>query len=145
MPEWVRQGYQEYVKRLSMECQVSLIEIALCKRKAGVNVQQALRVEGEQMLKALPSGVHVVALDVEGNQWSTEKLAQILAKWMAMGKDVALMIGGPDGLAPECRAAARETWGLSKLTFPHPLVRLIVIEQLYRAWSMLRNHPYHRQ
>ncbi len=97
------------------------------------------------MLKAIPAGGHVVALDVDGCQWSTEGLAEMLAKWMAMGKDIALLIGGPEGLAPECRAAAKQTWGLSKLTFPHPLVRIIVIEQLYRAWSLLRNHPYHRQ
>lgn len=144
MPDWVRQGFHEYAKRMSGECRVRLVEVAIRKRTNGHDISQANRIEGEQMLKAIPAGVHVVALDVEGRQWSTEQLAEVLAKWMAMGKDIALLIGGPEGLAPECRAAAKETWGLSKLTFPHPLVRIIVVEQLYRAWTLLRNHPYHR-
>lgn len=145
MPEWVQQGFQEYAKRMSGECRVRLVEVAIRKRKTSHDVQQAMRIEGELMLKAIPAGGHVVTLDVGGCQWSTEQLAEVLAKWMTMGRDVALLVGGPEGLALECRAAARETWGLSKLTFPHPLVRIIVIEQLYRAWSLLRNHPYHRQ
>ncbi|MGH8558138.1 MAG: 23S rRNA (pseudouridine(1915)-N(3))-methyltransferase RlmH [Methylococcales bacterium] len=144
MPDWVQQGFQEYAKRMSGECRVRLVEVTIRKRTNSHDVQQAIRIEGEQMLKAIPAGAHRVALDVEGRQWSTEQLAEVLAKWMAMGKDIALLVGGPEGLAPECKAAARETWGLSKLTFPHPLVRIIVVEQLYRAWTMLRNHPYHR-
>ncbi|MCI0668158.1 MAG: 23S rRNA (pseudouridine(1915)-N(3))-methyltransferase RlmH [Methylococcaceae bacterium] len=143
MPAWVQQGFQEYAKRMCGECRVRLLEVAVRRRSR--EVQQTIRIEGELMLKAIPAGGHVVALDVDGCQWSTEGLAEMLAKWMAMGKDIALLIGGPEGLAPECRAAAKQTWGLSKLTFPHPLVRIIVIEQLYRAWSLLRNHPYHRQ
>lgn len=145
MPEWVQHGFQEYAKRMTGECRVRLVEVAIHKRKTVHAVQQAIRIEGEQMLKAIPSGGHVVALDVNGCQWSTEQFAGILSKWMKAGKDIALLVGGPEGLAPECRAAARETWGLSRLTFPHSLVRIIVIEQLYRAWSLLRNHPYHRQ
>ncbi|MGH8547569.1 MAG: 23S rRNA (pseudouridine(1915)-N(3))-methyltransferase RlmH [Methylococcales bacterium] len=144
MPEWVQQGFEEYAKRMSGECRVRLIEVATRKRKTSHEIQQANRIEGERMLKAIPPGGHVVALDLEGCQWSTGQLAGILEKWMAMGRDIALLVGGPEGLAPECRVAAKETWALSKLTFPHPLVRIIVIEQLYRAWSLLRNHPYHR-
>jgi 23S rRNA (pseudouridine1915-N3)-methyltransferase len=145
MPTWVEQGFNDYAKRLTGDCRVRLIEIANRKRRNALELRQSLRREGEQMLKAIPDGVHVVALDVGGRQWSTEQLSGVLAKWMAMGKDVALLVGGPEGLAPECRAVARESWALSKLTFPHPLVRVIVVEQLYRAWSLLRNHPYHRQ
>jgi 23S rRNA (pseudouridine1915-N3)-methyltransferase len=145
MPEWVQQGFHEYARRMTGECRVRLVEVAIPKRRSGHELQQAIRIEGESILKAIPSGAHVVALEVEGRQWSTDQLARMLANWKAMGKDVALLIGGPEGLAPECRAAARESWGLSKLTFPHPLVRIIVVEQLYRAWSLSRNHPYHRQ
>jgi 23S rRNA (pseudouridine1915-N3)-methyltransferase len=144
MPDWVQQGFHEYARRLTGECRVRLVEVAIRKRRNIREVPQMIRFEGEQMLKAIPAGVHVVALDVEGRQWSTEQLADVLGRWMAMGKDIALLVGGPDGLAPECRAAAGETWGLSRLTFPHALVRIIVVEQLYRAWSLLRNHPYHR-
>jgi 23S rRNA (pseudouridine1915-N3)-methyltransferase len=145
MPEWVESGFQEYARRMTGDCRVRLVEIALRKRKSNHEVQQSVRLEGEQMLNAVPPGAHIVALDITGNQWSTGQLAQTLEKWLAMGKDVALLIGGPEGLAPECKAAARESWGLSKLTFPHPLVRIIVVEQLYRAWSVLQHHPYHRQ
>ncbi len=145
MPEWVQRGFHEYAGRMTGECRIRLVEVAIRKRKSSLEVQQSVRLEGAQMLNAVPSGAHIVALDVAGNQWSTVQLAGSLEKWMAMGKDVALLIGGPEGLAPGCRAAARETWGLSKLTFPHPLVRIIVVEQLYRAWSLLQHHPYHRQ
>ena len=121
-----------------------LTEVGGRKRKSSHQLQQLIKAEGEQMLKAVPDGVHVVALDVNGRQWNTEELSEVLARWMTMGRDVALLVGGPEGLSPECKALASESWGLSRLTFPHPLVRIIVVEQLYRAWSLLRNHPYHR-
>lgn len=144
MPDWVQQGFREYAKRMSGALRVRLVEVAISKRGAGRDIQQLMRTEGEQMVKAIPAGVHVVSLDVQGCQWSTEQFAEVLAKWMAMGKDIALLVGGPDGLAPACRALARESFSLSKLTFPHALVRIIVVEQLYRAWTLLRKHPYHR-
>ena len=96
------------------------------------------------MLRALPKNHHVVALDGQGTPWSTAELALNLERWMATGRDVALLVGGPDGLAPACLATAHQQWSLSRLTFPHPLVRVIVAEQLYRAWSILTHHPYHR-
>jgi 23S rRNA (pseudouridine1915-N3)-methyltransferase len=86
----------------------------------------------------------VVALDVTGKTWSTERLAARLAQWMADGPDLALLVGGPEGLSPACSAAAEFSWSLSPLTLPHPLVRVVLAEQLYRAWSLMRNHPYHR-
>ena len=145
MPEWVRLGFGEYAKRMTGECRVELVEIAIRGRKNIHDIHQSVRIEGDRMIRAVPSGAHVVALDLDGSQWSTAQLAESLSKWMEAGRDIALLVGGPDGLSPECKAAAGETWTLSKLTFPHALVRVIVVEQLYRAWSLLRNHPYHRQ
>ncbi|MGR9108144.1 MAG: 23S rRNA (pseudouridine(1915)-N(3))-methyltransferase RlmH [Gammaproteobacteria bacterium] len=145
MPVWVQQGFHEYAKRLTGDCRVNLVEIAARRRGNSHEIQHSMRMEGDQMLRAIPAGGHVVALEVSGPEWSTEQLAGVLAKWMTLGKDVALLVGGPEGLAPECRRIAQESWGLSKLTFPHPLVRIIIVEQLYRAWTLLRNHPYHRR
>lgn len=96
------------------------------------------------MLKALPASAHVVALEVAGRPWSTGDLARKLQHWEMESGPVCLLIGGPDGLAPECAARADETWSLSSLTLPHGLVRIVVAEALYRAWSVLRSHPYHR-
>ena len=96
------------------------------------------------MLKAVPKNCRVLALDVRGSSWSTETLSDKLAGWMSDGRDLALLVGGPEGLAPACLAQAEGRWSLSPLTMPHPLVRVVVAEQLYRAWSLLRHHPYHR-
>ena len=143
-PLWIREGFAEYAKRLTGECRLRLVEIPAGKRISG-DLRKVIRTEGGKMLKAVPTGAHVVALDVNGSHWSTESLAGILSKWMSMGKDIALLVGGPDGLAPDCAKAAHQSWSLSSLTFPHLLVRVIVAEQLYRALSLLRNHPYHRE
>ena len=96
------------------------------------------------MLAAIPAGSIVIALDVLGKSWSTEQLASQLDQWLASGQDVALLVGGPEGLSPACLQRADLKWSLSALTFPHPLVRIILAEQLFRAWSILSNHPYHR-
>ena len=96
------------------------------------------------MLNALPKNARIIALDAQGAIWSTEKLAKQMEDWMMSGQDIALLIGGPDGLTPEILHQANEHWSLSNLTFPHPLVRVIVAEQLYRAWTITENHPYHR-
>ena len=103
-----------------------------------------MREEGERILAAIPDNHHVVALDVKGKAWSTEQLAQQLAHWQADGRDVSLLVGGPDGLTDDCLQRANQRWSLSALTFPHPLVRIVMAEQLYRAWAVLQNHPYHR-
>lgn len=144
MPAWVRDGYGEYAKRLPRECALVLREIEPGARGKSQDVARAVALEGERMLAALPKGARVVALDVKGAGHSTDELAARLQTWLADGRDVALLIGGPDGLAPECLARADERWSLSRLTLPHSLVRVVVAEQLYRAWSLLRNHPYHR-
>jgi 23S rRNA (pseudouridine1915-N3)-methyltransferase len=144
MPPWVIQGYQEYAKRLPLECALHLVEIGLGNRGKNANVERAMREEGEQMLAAIPKGCQVIALDVQGRQWSTVEVARQMESWMRDGGDVALLVGGPDGLAPACLAHAQAMWSLSPLTLPHPLVRIVLAEQLYRAWSILKGHPYHR-
>lgn len=96
------------------------------------------------MLAVIPPSSHVVALDLAGRNWSTEQVAEALSRWRSSGKGLSVLIGGPEGLSGECKTRTAESWCLTCLTFPHPLVRIIVAEQLYRAWSILRNHPYHR-
>lgn len=144
MPAWVIQGYEEYARRLPADCALQLTEVSAGKRSKNADIPRILREEGERMLAALPKSVRVVAMDVNGSAWSTEQLAQGLDEWRHDGRDVALLVGGPEGLAPECLARAEQRWSLSPLTLPHPLVRVVIAEQLYRAWSILGNHPYHR-
>lgn len=144
MPGWVEAGYQEYAKRLPAECALHLTEIEPGHRGKGTPVERAMTDEGQRMLKAIPKGAAVIALDATGEPWSTERLAELLRSWLAEGRDLAWLVGGADGLAPACLARAERRWSLSRLTFPHPLVRVILAEQLYRAWSLVQGHPYHR-
>ncbi len=144
MPRWVQEGYTEYAKRMPVECALRLIEIAPGRRGKGADIARALRDEGKRILTAIPKGCQVLALDVKGKSWDTEQLSQKMAGWMADGCDLALLVGGPEGLSDSCLQRANGGWSLSALTLPHPLVRVVVAEQLYRALSLLRNHPYHR-
>lgn len=144
MPAWVTQGYGEYAKRLPAECALILHEIAAGKRGKHADIARLRRQEGEKMAAAIPKGARVVALEVTGKAWSTEQLAGRVASWMGEGRDVALLVGGPEGIEASLSASADERWSLSALTLPHPLVRIVVAEQLYRAWSLLKGHPYHR-
>lgn len=144
MPDWVNAGYQEYAKRLPQGCSLHLTELALPKRGKNANIPQLQREEGDSMLAAIPKQAHVVALDERGQAWDTLQLSKQLAQWMQEHGSVALLVGGPDGLAESCLQRAQQRWSLSALTMPHPLVRIILAEQLYRAWSLLNNHPYHR-
>ena len=144
MPAWVDAGFEDYASRLPPECRLSLKEIPLGASRAGGDAKKAMREEGEKMLAVLPEGARVVALDVRGKAFSTEELAAELNRWLQGGRDQALLVGGPDGLHPGCLAKAELKWSLSPLTLPHGLVRVVVAEQIYRAWSLLKNHPYHR-
>ncbi len=144
IPEWVKTGYQEYARRLPPECRLHLIEIAPGKRGKNADIARAVQDEGERMLAAIPKDTHVVALDVRGTPWSTAQLSTQLQSWLQGGRDVALLIGGPEGLAESCLTRAAVKWSLSPLTLPHALVRVVAAEQLYRAWSILKHHPYHR-
>ncbi len=145
MPDWVRQGYEDYAKRLPRECELVLKEIAPGKRAKNSDVARIIHAEGERMITAIGKGSHVVSLDVQGAPWATPDLARAMQRWLAGGQHVALLVGGPEGLSSQARQLARESWSLSPLTFPHPLVRIIIAEQIYRAWSLLNNHPYHRE
>lgn len=143
MPDWIKQGFDEYARRLPRECALTLKEIPPIKRGKTTSAERAKDEEGERLLAAIGKE-HVVALDEGGQQWSTIDLARRLRGWLDGGRDVALLIGGADGLTTACRERADEVWSLSRLTFPHPLVRVVVAEQLYRSWSLLQGHPYHR-
>ncbi|MDH5359244.1 MAG: 23S rRNA (pseudouridine(1915)-N(3))-methyltransferase RlmH [Gammaproteobacteria bacterium] len=144
MPAWVEQGYQEYAKRMNAECQLHLLELAPGKRGKGMDLERAMADEGKRMQQAIPKGALVIALDLRGKAWDTQELSTQMDGWLSMGRDVALLIGGPEGLSAECFRLADASWSLSRLTLPHPMVRILVAEQLYRAWSILKNHPYHR-
>lgn len=144
VPGWVEQGYEEFARRLPPECRLQLTEVAAARRSKGAEIERLRALEGERLLAALPRGACAVALDVRGAAWSTGQLAARLAEWMQSGRDVALLVGGPDGLAPACLERADAVWSLSALTLPHALVRIVVAEQIYRAWTVYRGHPYHR-
>lgn len=144
VPAWVQEGYQEFARRLPAECRLNLREISAPARTRSVDIARLVRREGERMLAAVPDDALAIALDVDGKTWDTGQLARRLEEWMGEGRDVAFLVGGPDGLAPACRARAELTWSLSPLTLPHMLVRIVLAEQLYRAWSICAGHPYHR-
>ncbi|MBS1247465.1 MAG: uncharacterized protein H6R48_254 [Proteobacteria bacterium] len=144
MPEWVEKGYAEYAGRLPRECALNLVEIPAGQRGQNPDIARIVRAEGERLLAAAPSGSRRIALDERGQEWSTMELAERLSGWLREGRDVSLLVGGPDGLDATCRDRAERLWSLSRLTLPHPLVRVVVAEQLYRAWSLLHDHPYHR-
>jgi 23S rRNA (pseudouridine1915-N3)-methyltransferase len=143
MPAWVTAGYDEYAKRLSHELPLELVEIST-KGRGQREPARAIADEGVAMLAAIPKGAHVVALDGRGKPWSSQDLAVQIERWRMLGSDLAFLIGGPDGLAPSVLERAHQRWSLGPLTLPHPLVRIVFAEQLYRAVSQLGNHPYHR-
>ncbi len=143
-PGWVAQGFAEYQKRLSHWLPFELVEVTPGLRGKHRVAQRAIEDEGQRVLAALPKGAHIVALEVTGKPYSSEHLAQRLEHWRGQSRDLAFLIGGPEGHAPDVLAAAHETWSIGPLTLPHMMVRLIVAEQLYRAAAMLANHPYHR-
>ncbi len=144
MPGWVQQGYNEYAKRLPRDWELMLKEIVPGKRGKNSDIARIVREEGERMLAAVPDKAHIVTLDIPGKAWTTPQLAEAMRRWQENSSPVALMVGGPEGLAQAVKDRARESWSLSKLTLPHPLVRVVVAEQIYRAWTILNHHPYHR-
>ncbi|MGD8483933.1 MAG: 23S rRNA (pseudouridine(1915)-N(3))-methyltransferase RlmH [Thioalkalispiraceae bacterium] len=144
MPAWVNQGVDEFIKRMPPECRIKVVEIPASKRTKSSDLKRLMQQEGEKMLSAIPKGALLVALDVNGKHWSTEELSRHLDDWLQGGRDVAMLIGGPEGLAPECLEKAELRLSLSRMTLPHPLVRIMLSEQLYRAMSILKKHPYHK-
>ena len=144
MPDWVSAGYNDYARRMPPELPLELTEIPMAHRGKNPDIARLMQRESDAILSAAGTRDRVVALEVGGRPWSTEKLASQLENWQQDGRDVAFLVGGPDGLADACRQRADQQWSLSPLTLPHPLVRILLAEQLYRAWTITRNHPYHR-
>ena len=144
MPDWVSAGYHEFSKRLNDDVRLELVEIAAGKRGKSVDIARLTEKEGEAQLTAIANNDRVIALEVHGKPWSTEDLSQKLRQWLAEGRNISLLVGGPEGLSADASARADEQWSLSPLTLPHPLVRVLLAEQIYRAWTLLKGHPYHR-
>lgn len=144
MPRWVDSAVGEYAKRLPRELKLQWRDVPLAHRAANANADVLREREGAALLKGVSAGDHCVALDGRGKPWTTQELATVLEGWMMQGQDLSLMVGGPDGLSDETLAAARQRWSLGPLTLPHPLVRVVLVEQLYRAWTITIGHPYHR-
>lgn len=144
MPGWVAEGFGEYCKRLTHDLPLELVEIRPGLRGKGRDDARAMADEGTAVLAALPRDTHTVALDGRGKPWTSEELAEQLAAWRMSGRDLAFLIGGPDGHARSVLEHADQRWSLGPLTLPHMLVRLLLVEQLYRANSLLKGHPYHR-
>lgn len=144
MPGWVEQASQDFIKRLPPEIKINSILRPLIKRGKNPDIPRIIRDESEKLLGAVPKGSLLVVLDVLGKPVTTIKLSSMLGTWLQQAQDVAIIIGGPDGVSEELLAKASIRLSLSALTFPHTLVRVILLEQIYRAWSILNNHPYHR-
>ena len=145
MPAWIQSGFGEYVKRMPPEIKVELVELKPEDRSAGKTAEKATALEGSRIVAAIPEGATVYALDEKGRTVTTQGLAVMLAGWMREGTHPAFVIGGADGLSDEVRTRADKLVSLSALTLPHGLVRVVLAEQLYRASSILANHPYHRE
>lgn len=144
MPNWVTEAWTEYARRMPPGMSLSLREISLAKRGKNADTKRLSAIESNALYAAMPARARVIALDVQGQAWSTEKLAAQLEQWMGEGRDVGFMIGGPDGIDADILQKADQRWSLGPLTLPHPLVRVVLAEQLYRAWTITQNHPYHR-
>lgn len=145
MPAWIQEGFHEYTRRMPPEIRVEMVELKPEERGAGRSLERARALEGERLLAALPDGATLLALDERGKAFSTQALSLMLSEWMRHGSHPAFAIGGADGLDEAVKARADKLFCLSALTLPHGLVRVILAEQLYRAWSILARHPYHRE
>jgi 23S rRNA (pseudouridine1915-N3)-methyltransferase len=142
---WAETGFKDYQKRLPAECKLNLIAIPLSKRTKNSLISQHIAEEEKKIVAAIPKRSRIIALDSRGHMWNTQQVAQSLQQWQLERQDISLLIGGPDGLGHTLLNNAERIWSLSPLTLPHALVRIVVAEQLYRAWSLLQGHPYHRE
>lgn len=144
MPDWIATGFDEYAKRMPPELRIELREVKPEPRASGRSADSVMAAERVRIDAALPKHARLVALDEHGRDWTTMQLATALPEWQRDGRDVAFLIGGADGLAPELKTRADILLRLSSLTLPHAMVRVLLAEQLYRAWTVTQNHPYHR-
>jgi 23S rRNA (pseudouridine1915-N3)-methyltransferase len=145
MPEWITSGFNEYTKRMPREATISLVEIKPEPRTTGKSVAQIMEAEAQRIESALPKDVTRIVLDERGIHWNTKQLSQKMHDWLGSGRDIAFIIGGADGLHESIRGNANQLLALSALTLPHGMARVLLAEQLYRAYSLLHNHPYHRE
>ena len=144
MPAWVVSGWQEYARRFPRGFSLELREVPAEKRGRNADLEAIRQRESQALLAAVPAGDRIVSLDENGRQWSTRELSGKLHDWMQLGGQVSFLVGGPEGLDAACIRQSQHHWSLGRLTLPHPLVRVVLAEQLYRAWTITRNHPYHR-
>ena len=145
MPGWISDGFSEYAKRMPREAKIDLLEIKPEPRSGGKTTEQIMEAEAQRINAALPASCLRIALDERGAGWTTRQLADRMQQWMGEGRDVAFIIGGADGLHPSLKERAQQLLALSAMTLPHAMVRVLLAEQLYRAYSLLHNHPYHRE
>ena len=145
MPEWINNGYTEFSKRMPPELQINLIEITPSTRNKSTPIEKNIKEEGERIQSAIPTNTKLIILDEKGKDFSSIELSKKIEGWLPVGQDIALVVGGADGIDPDIKQQADEKWSLSSFTLPHALVRVVVAEQLYRAWSILQGHPYHRK
>lgn len=145
MPAWIQEGFEEYARRMPPEVRLELVELKPEERAPGKPGDRARALEGTRILGAVPPGASLIALDEKGRAVTTQGLSVMLAEWMREGTHPVFAIGGADGLAAEVKERAGKIVSLSPLTLPHALVRVVLAEQLYRAWSILARHPYHRE
>ena len=144
MPAWVEEASLDFIKRMPVEIKINSILLPLIKRGKNPDIPRIVRDESRKILSAIPRGSTLVVLDVLGQSVTTMKLSSLLESWLQHGQDISIVIGGPDGVSDELLSASSLKISLSALTFPHTLARVILLEQIYRAWSILNNHPYHR-
>lgn len=144
MPPWVDEAFDDYQSRLAHGLKIRLKALDATRRTATVGAKRGRDEESHRLLAGVQIGARIICLDEHGKNWSTQELSTQLADWLQQGQPVSLLIGGADGMNRDCLQQAEKTWSLSALTLPHPLVRVVVIEQIYRAWSLLNNLPYHR-
>ncbi len=144
MPDWVEVASHDFIKRLPAEIKINSILLPLIKRGKNPDITRIIRDESRKILNAIPKDSLLIVLDVLGKAVTTMKFSGMLETWLEQGQDISIVIGGPDGVSNELLEKASLKLSLSSLTFPHPLVRVILLEQIYRAWSIVNNHPYHR-
>ncbi|MEX1198111.1 MAG: 23S rRNA (pseudouridine(1915)-N(3))-methyltransferase RlmH [Pseudohongiellaceae bacterium] len=145
MPDWVDEAVEEYARRLPGDFRLEVKPVPMARRGRNADVAKAMQQESDSLLGQIDNRDTVVVLDVEGRRHTTDSLARRMASQQHCGSDIALLVGGPDGLDAGCLQRADERWSLSDLTLPHPLVRVVLAEQIYRVWTVLQGHPYHRR
>ncbi|MEX2523348.1 MAG: 23S rRNA (pseudouridine(1915)-N(3))-methyltransferase RlmH [Gammaproteobacteria bacterium] len=145
LPAWLETGIKDYARRLPPEIKPVIHEVTPARRRTGVSAEKNMADEARRLLSALPDGVRIIILEEGGRQLTTRQWAEQLQEWQLDNINIAFVIGGADGLAPAIREMAHDSLSLSTLTLPHGIARLLLVEQLYRAWSLLNNHPYHRE